>query len=253
MHFDILTLFPDMFRGVFGDSIIKRAADNGILSFNYVNIRDFTADKHRKVDDYAFGGGTGLVMAVQPIADAYKSVTKGEKVFTVYMSPQGKVFNQKMAREFAEKERMVILCGHYEGVDERVIEEFVDMEVSIGDFVLTGGEIPAMALIDSVARMIDGVLPNEEAYSMESHYGGLLEYPNYTRPYEIHGRKVPDILLSGHHKNIEIWKHEQALYRTWLKRPDMIKKYKLTAEDKKFLEKFKGKRRKNMPAVYEGE
>lgn len=253
MHFDILTLFPDMFRGVFGDSIIKRAADNGILSFNYVDIRDFTENKHRKVDDYAFGGGTGLVMSVQPIVDAYKSVTNGEKVFTVYMSPQGKVFNQNMAREFAKKKRMVILCGHYEGIDERAIEEIVDMEVSIGDFVLTGGEIPAMALVDSVARMIDGVLPNEEAYSMESHYGGLLEYPNYTRPYEIHGKKVPDILLSGHHKNIEIWKHKQALYRTWLKRPDMIRKYKLTEDDKKFLAKFKGKRRKNLPAVYDGE
>lgn len=253
MHFDILTLFPDMFRGVFGDSIIKRATDNGILSFNYVDIRDYTANKHRKVDDYAFGGGTGLVMAVQPIVDAYKSVTKGEKVFTVYMSPQGKVFNQAMAREFAKQERMVILCGHYEGIDERAIEEIVDMEVSIGDFVLTGGEIPAMALVDSVARMIDGVLPNEEAYSMESHYGGLLEYPNYTRPYEINGRKVPDILLSGHHKNIEKWKHKQALYRTWLKRPDMIRKYKPTEEDKKFLEKLKGKKRKNMPAVYDEE
>ena len=200
MHFDILTLFPAMFESVFGDSMIARGVKNGHLSFNYVNIRDFSTDKHRKVDDYAYGGGTGLVMAVQPIYDAWKAVTNGEKVFTVYMSPQGRKLDQQLVNELATHDRMVVLCGHYEGVDERVIEEIVDMEVSIGDYVLTGGEVPAMAMIDAVARLVPGVLPSSEAYSDESHFSGLLEHPNYTRPETILGKTVPDILLSGHHK-----------------------------------------------------
>ena len=252
MRFDVLTLFPQMFEGVLGESMIARAQKNGHIELNYVNIRDFSKSKHKNVDDYAYGGGTGLVMGVQPIYDAWKSVTGGEKAFTVYMSPQGKVLDQKLVRELAEKERIVLLCGHYEGVDERVIEEIVDMEISIGDYVLTGGEIPAMAVIDSVSRMIPGVLPDSSAYEEDSHFNGLLEYPHYTRPEEIMGRRVPDILLSGHHKNITEWKRKQSLFRTWLKRPDMLKKASLTDDDKKFLNKLKGKRRNSFKgALYQ--
>ena len=252
MRFDVLTLFPQMFEGVLGESMIARAQKNGHVELNYVNIRDFSKNKHKNVDDYAYGGGTGLVMGVQPIYDAYKSVVGKEKVFTVYMSPQGKVLDQKLVRELAEKPRIAILCGHYEGVDERIIEEIVDMEISIGDYVLTGGEIPAMALIDSVARMIPGVLPDSSAYEEDSHFNGLLEYPNYTRPEEICGKRVPDILLSGHHKNITAWKRKQSLFRTWLKRPDMLKKAPLTDEDRKFLKNLKGKKRNSFKTgVYE--
>ena len=252
MRFDVLTLFPQMFEGVLGESMIARAQKNGHIELNYVNIRDYSKSKHKNVDDYAYGGGTGLVMGVQPICDAYNTVTEGEKVFTVYMSPQGKVLDQKLVRDLAKKPRIVVLCGHYEGVDERAIEEIVDMEISIGDYVLTGGEIPAMALIDSVARMIPGVLPDSSAYEEDSHYNGLLEYPHYTRPEEINGKRVPDVLLSGHHKNIMAWKRKQSLFRTWLKRPDMLKKAPLTEEDKKFLKSLKGKRRKSFKTgVYE--
>lgn len=245
MHFDILTLFPDMFKGVFEESIIGRGVSKGLLSFNYVNIRDFAANKHKRVDDYAYGGGTGLVMSVQPVYDAWKHVTAGEKIFTIYMSPQGKVLDQQLACELSKLPRIAVLCGHYEGFDERIIEEIVDLEVSIGDYVLTGGEIPAMAMIDSISRLIPGVLPDEEAYTNDSHYNGLLEYPNYTRPEEILGRKVPEILLSGHHKNIEKWKRRQSLFRTWLKRPDLIRKAELSADDIAFLKGLRYKRRKN--------
>lgn len=252
MRFDVLTLFPEMLEAVLGQSIIGRARDKGILELNFINIRDFTEDKHKRVDDYAYGGGTGLVMGFQPIYSAYKELTKGltYKPLTVYMSPQGKVLTQKAAHAFLEHKHIVILCGHYEGVDERVLEEIVDVELSVGDYVLTGGEIPAMAFIDSVARMVDGVLPDEAAYSEESHYNGLLEYPQYTRPVDIMGHAVPEVLLSGHHKNINIWRRQQALYRTWLKRPDMLKKAELTEADKKFLNRLKGKRRIGKKAVY---
>ncbi len=244
MRFNVLTLFPDMFEAVMGDSIIARAAARDILSFNYVNIRDFAKNKHRKVDDYAYGGGMGLVMSYQPIYDAWKHVCGGRKIFTAYMSPQGRVLDQQLVRELSALPEMVILCGHYEGVDERIIEDIVDMEISIGDYVLTGGEIPAMALIDSVSRLIPGVLPGEDAYSNDSHFNGLLEYPNYTRPYEINGKTVPDILLSGHHDNIEKWKREQSLLRTRIKRPDLLRKADLTDRDREYLEQFKGLRRK---------
>ncbi len=223
MKFSVLTLFPEMLSAL-GESIIGRAIAKGIISTEYINIRDFSKDKHRRVDDYPYGAGGGMVMQPQPIYDAYKSVASDDKPHVIYMSPQGKTLTQKKAKELSKLEHIVILCGHYEGVDERIIEEIVDEEISIGDYVLTGGELPAMVLIDCVSRMIDGVLDSYETTSAESHYDGLLEYPQYTRPPEFMGRKVPEILLSGHHANIEKWRKEQSLLRTKLKRPDLLKK-----------------------------
>lgn len=241
MRFDVLTLFPDMFEAVLGDSIIGRARENGLIELNFIQIRDFSTDKHRRVDDYPYGGGTGMLMAVQPIYDAYQSVVEGlsYKPLTIYLSPQGKVFDQPCALELAKQEHIVLLCGHYEGVDQRVLDEIVDMELSIGDFVLTGGEIPAMAVIDTVARLVPGVLASASSYTGESHYDSLLEYPQYTRPPEILGRSVPDILLSGHHANIEAWKREQSLRVTLEKRPDLLEKAELCEKDIAFLEKLK--------------
>ena len=204
MRVDVLTLFPQMLEAVLGDSIIGRAREKGILEINFIDIRDFTENKHRKVDDYPFGGGGGMLMQAQPVYDAYMSVAKGldYKPLTVFMSPQGKVFEQATAIELSEQKHMVILCGHYEGIDQRVLDEIVDMEISLGDFVLTGGEIAAMAVIDAAARLIPGVLANEGSYSNESHFNGLLEHPQYTRPYEWNGKMVPEVLISGHHANI---------------------------------------------------
>lgn len=223
MTFHILTLFPEMFGAVLHSSMLGRAEEKGILKFNLINIRDFSGNKHNRVDDYPYGGGRGMVMQAEPVYDAYKSVadTLDEKPYVIYMSPKGKVFNQKKAVELSEKNDIVFLCGHYEGIDQRVLDEIVDEEISIGDYVLTGGEIPAMTVIDSVSRMIDGVLSNEESFTDESHYGGLLEYPHYTRPSEFHGVKVPDILLSGDHAKIEAWRRKQSLLITKEKRPDM--------------------------------
>jgi tRNA (guanine37-N1)-methyltransferase len=237
MQFDILTLFPDMFSAVLGDSIIGRAQENGIVSVNTINIRDFSKDKHNKVDDTPYSGGGGMLMMPQPIYDAYESIAGEcqEKPYTVYMSPQGKVFNQNTAKRISKLHRLVILCGHYEGVDQRVLDKIVDEEISIGDFVLTGGEIPAMAVIDAVCRLIPGVLSGENSYQNESHYSGLLEYPQYTRPPEFMGEKIPDILISGHHANIEKWKREQSLLNTLTKRPDMLQNADLTDEDRQFL------------------
>ena len=240
MKFDILTLFPDMFRAVLGDSIIGRAAQNGIIELNIVNIRGFSKNKHRKTDDYPFSGGGGMLMTPQPVYDAYMSIAGKleKKPHTVYLSPQGKVFDQKRAKELSELDEIVLLCGHYEGVDQRVLDMIVDEEISMGDFVLTGGEIPAMALVDAVSRVIPGVLANEKSYSDESHYSGLLEYPQYTHPQEFMGVKIPEILISGHHKNIEKWKREQSLIATLKKRPDLLEKADLTEEDRAFLAKF---------------
>ena len=240
MRFDILTLFPDMMKAILSESIIGRAEKNGILEINCTNIRDFANNKHNSVDDYPYGGGFGMVMQAPPIVRAYESLANGEKPYTVYMSPQGKVLTQEKAIELSKKDRIVILCGHYEGVDERVLEEIVDEEISIGDYVLTGGELPAAVLIDSVARMIDGVLPQSESFEDESIYSGLLEYPQYTRPPEFMGRKVPEVLLSGHHVNIENWKRKESLKRTYIKRPDLLKKAKLTPNDKKMLDEIIG-------------
>ncbi|HOM02726.1 MAG TPA: tRNA (guanosine(37)-N1)-methyltransferase TrmD [Acetivibrio sp.] len=238
MKFDVLTLFPEIFDAVLGESIIGRARKNNIIEINTINIRDFSSNKHRKVDDYPYGGGGGMVMMAQPIYDAYLSVVEklSYKPRVIYLSPQGRVLNQEVVKELSKEQHLILLCGHYEGIDERIIEEIVDDEISIGDYVLTGGELPAMVLIDSVSRLIPGVLSNEESYSQESHYEGLLEYPQYTRPYEFCERKVPDILMSGHHENINRWRRQQSLKRTYLKRPDLFHKLTLDEADKKLLE-----------------
>lgn len=237
MRIDILTLFPEMCRAVFSESIIGRAVNNGFLVVNAHNIRDFSADKHRRVDDTPYGGGMGMLMQAQPIYDCYQHLCNecSEKPHLIYLSPQGKVLTQEKVKELSELPHIALLCGHYEGIDERVLEEIVDEEISVGDYVLTGGELPALVLLDAVARMVDGVLPNEEAYACESHYNGLLEHPQYTKPFEWNGKCVPEVLISGHHANIEKWKHEQALIRTYLRRPDMLKSADLSEKDKKFL------------------
>lgn len=241
IKFDVLTLFPDMLEAVLGNSIIGRAREKGLLEMNFVDIRDFTENKHRKVDDYPYSGGGGMLMGPQPIYDAYMSVAGGldYKPLTIYMSPQGKVFNQKTAVGLSKEKHIVILCGHYEGVDQRVLDEIVDMEISVGDFVLTGGEIPAMAVIDAVARLVPDVLASEGAYENESHFSGLLEYPQYTRPSVWHGKEIPEILISGHHANIEKWKREQSLINTYNKRPDMLESAELTKSDIEFIEEYK--------------
>lgn len=241
MKITIMTLFPEMCNAVLDESIIGRARKNGIIEIDTVNIRDFTHDKHNRVDDAPYGGGMGMLMQTQPIYDCFASLCSedGKKPHLIYMSAQGKTLTQKRVKELSQLENIAILCGHYEGVDERIIEEIVDEEISIGDYVLTGGELPALILSDSIARMIDGVLPNDEAKELESHYSGLLEYPQYTRPPEWHGRKVPDILLSGHHGNIDKWRREKSLERTLERRPDMLKSAELTKKDREYLAKLK--------------
>jgi len=226
MKIDIMTLFPEMCNAFLDESIIGRARKAGKIDVKCVNIRDFTEDRHNRVDDSTYGGGTGMLMQAQPIFDCYKSLCfENKKPYVIYMSPQGRVLTQQKAKELSEKEHIAILCGHYEGVDERVLEEIVDEEISIGDYVVTGGELPALILTDCISRMLDGVLRNEEAYSLESHYDGLLEYPQYTKPYEWRGKTVPEVLISGHHANIEKWRMEQSLLRTKEKRPDLYEKY----------------------------
>ncbi len=226
MKFSIMTLFPDMFDSFLGQSIIGRAQKNGIIELEALQIRDFTTNKQKQVDDYPYGGGTGMIMQCQPIYDCYKEITKDlpSKPHTIYMSPQGKVLTQQRAQQLAKLDHIVILCGHYEGVDERVLEEIVDEEISIGDYVLTGGEMPACILVDCISRMVPGVLRNEEAYQGESLYNGLLEFPQYSRPEVWNGRQVPEVLLSGHHENIRLWREEMSLKRTKEKRPDLLNK-----------------------------
>lgn len=227
MNFYILTLFPEMVMNGLSTSITGRAMEEGLINIEAVNIRDFTNDKHRHVDDYPYGGGAGMVMQAEPVYNAYKYVCEkaGRKLRVIYMTPQGRSFNQKIAEELTEFEDLVLLCGHYEGVDERVLELIVDDYISIGDFVLTGGELPAMAVVDTVSRLIPGVLNNDESASEESFSNNLLEYPQYTRPPEFMGKKVPDVLLSGHHKNIEAWRLSQSIARTRERRPDLYEHY----------------------------
>ena len=226
MQFDIMTLFPDLVSTVLGESIIGRAQKNGALKINCHNIRDFSEDKHRRVDDTPYGGGKGMLMMAPPIYRCYEHIMNGQpktdKTRVVFMSPSGTLFNQKKAEELSKYNNLVILCGHYEGIDQRIIDEIVDEEISIGDFVLTGGEIPACIVVDAVARLVEGVLSDPECYEKESHSAGLLEYPQYTRPFEFHGKTVPEVLISGHHANIEKWREEQALAVTKRLRPDLL-------------------------------
>ena len=231
MRFDIMTLFPDLVNTVLGESIIGRAQKNKIIDIECHNIRDFSEDKHRRVDDTPYGGGKGMLMMAPPIYNCYSHVMSNEDFLgastrVVFMSPSGKLFDQKKAEELSKYDRVIILCGHYEGVDRRVIDEIVDEEISIGDYVLTGGEIPACIVVDCVSRLVEGVLSDPECYEKESISSGYLEYPQYTRPYEFHGVKVPDILISGHHGNIDKWRSEQSLLLTRQNRPDILEKYK---------------------------
>ena len=234
MNFHVLTLFPDMIRDGFQTSITGRAVEKGLLSLDTVNIRDFSVNKHNRVDDYPYGGGAGMVMQAEPVYLAYQSVAeklpKNPKV--LYMSPQGKVFNQRMAEELAQEEEIVFLCGHYEGIDERVLEEIVTDYVSIGDYVLTGGELPAMVMIDSISRLVPGVLHNDDSAGDESFENGLLEYPQYTRPPVFLDKEVPEVLLSGHHENIRKWRHEQSVKRTKERRPDLWEAYEKEMKEK---------------------
>lgn len=223
MRFDVLTLFPEMFAPV-KESILGRALDNNLIELNLINFREFSTDKSKHVDDTPYGGGAGMVIKPEPVYDAYKSIVEGleNKPKVIYLSPKGKVFNQQIARDLAKENHLILLCGHYEGIDQRLIDEIVDEEISIGDYVLTGGELPAMVLIDAISRNVEGVI-KEESVEEESFSEGLLEYPQYTRPEVFMGRRVPEVLLSGHHANIAKWRREQSIEITRNKRPDLIK------------------------------
>ena len=224
MTFTVMTLFPEMITGVCGESIIGRAQAAGIIHVNAVNIRDYSKDKHRRVDDTPYGGGKGMLMSATCVYDCYADVRSRMKgtVKTIYMSPQGSLLTQKKAKELQEYDNLLILCGHYEGVDARVVEEIVDEEISIGNYVLTGGELPACIVIDAVSRLCPGVLADAECHENESISCGMLEYPQYTRPYDFHGKKVPDVLLKGNHAEIEKWRKREALILTMKKRPDLL-------------------------------
>lgn len=232
MRFDIMTLFPELVDGILEESIIGRARKSGVIEVCCHNIRDYSEDKHRRVDDTPYGGGKGMLMAAPPIYNCYKAILDGTDAEkyprrrVVFMSPAGAIFNQKKAEELAGYDQLVILCGHYEGVDQRIIDEIVDEEISIGDFVLTGGELPACIVTDAVARLVDGVLSDPECYMKESISSGLLEYPQYTRPYEFHGVKVPDVLISGNHANIDKWRQEQSILKTEERRPELLEKFR---------------------------
>ena len=226
MRLDIITLFPEMFEPVLGDSIIGRAQKSGEIEIHTHQLRDFAFDKHRRVDDTPYGGGMGMLMKAEPIALCFEDICRqtGDRPYFVYMSPQGRTLTQQRLRELSELKNICVLCGHYEGVDQRLLDEFVDEEISIGDYVLTGGEIPAMVFCDALCRMVPGVLTNNECFTEESHFNGLLEYPQYTKPAEWRGIEVPGILLSGHHANIEKWRREKSREVTAKKRPDLLEK-----------------------------
>ncbi|MTK08735.1 MAG: tRNA (guanosine(37)-N1)-methyltransferase TrmD [Hungatella sp.] len=240
MNYHILTLFPDMVLNGLNTSIIGRAAEKGLLSIEAIDIRDYSADKHHSVDDYPYGGGAGMVMQPMPICEAYDDLCNkiGKKPRVIYMTPQGTVFNQTIAGELAKEEDLVFLCGHYEGIDERALNLVATDFLSIGDYVLTGGELPAMVMIDCISRLIPGVLKNETSAEFESFHDNLLEYPQYTRPEEYRGLTVPEVLLSGHHKNIDIWRREQSIKRTLERRPDLLKEAVLSKKEVEYLNKL---------------
>lgn len=244
MKFHILTLFPEMVMQGLGASITGRAMEKGLISVEAVNIRDYSTNKHMKVDDYPYGGGAGMLMQAEPVYGAFEAVKgrmelpEGKRPRLIYLSPQGQTFNQKMAEELAKEEELVLLCGHYEGIDERVLEEIVTDYVSIGDYVLTGGELPAMVVVDTISRLVPGVLHNDTSAEFESFQDNLLEYPHYTRPETWHGKKVPEILLSGHHANVDKWRRKQSVIRTAMRRPDLLKDASLTAKERELAEKI---------------
>lgn len=240
MKFNIMTLFPEMIEQGLSSSIIGKAQEKNLIDINTVNIRDYAYNKHKQVDDYPYGGGAGMVMQPEPIYEAYNSIINksGKKPRVIYLTPQGKTFNQQMAIDLSKEEELIFLCGHYEGIDERVVDMIVTDEVSIGDYILTGGELAVMVMIDSISRLIPNVLSNGVSAETESFDDNLLEYPQYTRPAVFRDKRVPDVLLSGHHKNIENWRREKSLIRTYEKRPDLIKKANLSDNDKKFLDKY---------------
>jgi len=248
MRFDIMTLFPKVVEAVLESSIIGRAQQNGHITVCAHDIRDYTLNKHKKTDDTPYGGGKGMLMATQPICDCFEAVCKnfheGEKTHVIYASPRGRIFNHEIAKELSEYDNIVILCGHYEGVDQRVIDEIIDEEISIGDYVLTGGEIPACIIVDATARLIPGVLSDKECYEKESIASGLLEYPQYTRPPVFHGKEVPSVLLSGHHENIDPWRLEQSLELTKQRRPDLYERY-VSTHSEELLALQKKKKRSN--------
>lgn len=241
MKISILTLFPEMCNAYLSESIIGRARSAGKVQIECVDIRDYTKDKHRRVDDTPYGGGMGMIMQVDPVYNCFQAICEkdGTVPHLIYLTPQGKTLTQKRVVELSKLDNIALLCGHYEGIDERVIEELQPEEISVGDYVLTGGELPALILADSVSRMLPGVLSNDECFEEESHFNSLLEYPQYTRPYEWRGRKVPDVLLTGHHANVDKWRREQSLKRTAERRPDMLEKADLTKEDRKYLSQLK--------------
>lgn len=245
MNIKVMTLFPEMFSGPLNNSIIQRARDNKLIHMEFINIRDYADNKHKKVDDYPYGGGPGMVMTPQPIFDCYNNIINtmnienNEKPRVIYLSPKGKTFNQNMAVELSKEKNIIMICGHYEGIDQRVIDEIVTDEISIGDYVLTGGEIPAMVIIDSVSRLIPGVLSQNQSFEEESFYSGLLEYPQYTRPREFRGLNVPSVLTSGDHKKIENWRREQSLKITFERRSDLLDNIEYSKKDKEFLKKIR--------------
>lgn len=236
MKFDVLTLFPEMFEPL-KQSIIKRAVEKNLIDINLINIREFSEDKHNKVDDTPYGGGAGMLMKPDVVDRAYNSI-KSENAKVIYLTPQGKTLNQRIVKDLSKQEHLILLCGHYEGIDQRVLDKIVDEEISIGDYVLTGGELPAMVLIDSVSRYVDGVL-SDESTDEESFSNGLLEYPQYTRPEIFDNVKVPDVLISGHHENIRKWRRERSLENTFKKRPEMLENIELTDKEKVYIEKLK--------------
>lgn len=242
IRFDILSIFPEMFQTPFGCSLIKKALDKQLIAINIHDIRTFATDKHRMTDDYPFGGGGGMVMKVEPIARALDAVVrKPDKALVILLTPQGEPFKQTIAEELSLHEQIILICGHYEGVDERIREHLVDREISIGDYVLTGGELPAMIIVDAVSRLVPDVLGNRDSALFDSHSTGLLEGPHYTRPQEYRNWKVPDVILSGDHKKIDEWRRRKSLERTLERRPDLLEKAELSEEDVKILEEIKGK------------